>query len=264
VLAALFYVGLLAVIAGVLLDVFASLLPAPVAERIGRNTEGIALALLLAAWIQFVRPRLVGREEEARATGLAALACLAVALALLASDLPSSVRTLNETFVAAALLVPYLQLHRPLRRHAPLAVSGVVLAVIVIGQPTSAVTMLAEMLAVLVLAPVGFDVVDRGILDSDAETSPRLRYSWYALLVLAPILFSLMHYGVGVSGMLAEASRYSVRVAEAFLCMLLLHLFFAVALGRTGRGGRAGRPLASADGVVHHVSVHSSRASARS
>jgi len=258
VLAALFYVGLLAVIAGVLLDVFTSLLPAPVAERIGRNTEGLALALLLAAWIQFVRPRLAGREEEARATGLAALACLAVALALLASDLPSSVRTLNETFVAAAVLVPYLQLHRPLRRHVALAVSGVVLAVIVIGQPTAAVTLLAEMLAVVVLAPVGFDVIDRGILDSDSETSPRLRYSWYGLLVLAPILFSLLHYGVGVSGTLAEASRYSVRVVEAFLCMLLLHLYFAVALGRTGR------PLASASDLGHHVPVPSTRAPARS
>jgi hypothetical protein len=29
-------------------------------------------------------------------------------------------------------------------------------------------------------------------------------------------------------------TRYGVRIAEAFLCMLLVELYFAVGLGRTG------------------------------
>jgi hypothetical protein len=233
-----FYGGLLAISAGILLEIFPLLLPDGVADRIGRNSEGVVLALLLALWIQYVRPTVAGTRTEWAITLAAALACASVAAFLLWSELPSRFRTLNEPLLAAAVLVPYLQIPRPLPSYLAPAVSLALLAVIVFGERTQLVTDLAETLGALILAPIAFDVVDRGILDADASTSAPLRYGWYAFLVATPIAFTLLQYAVGVSGAAGEVTRYGVRIAEAFLCMLLLELYFAVGLGRMGAGER--------------------------
>ena len=113
-------------------------------------------------------------------------------------------------------------------------------AVIVVGQRTQAITDLAETLGMLMLAPIGFDVVDRGILDPKARTSTALRYGWYAFLVVAPIAFSVLEHGIGFEGAIGEATRYAVRIHEAFLFMLLVELYFAVALDETGSSARHG------------------------
>jgi hypothetical protein len=163
------------------------------------------------------------------------LACLTVGALLLASDLPSRFRTLNETFLAAAFVIPYLQLRRPLPARMAVSISAVVLLIVVALNRTSAVTDLAETLGVLLLAPLAFDVVDRGILDPTAVVRSRARIAWYSLLVVAPVCFSLLQYQVGVDGVLGEAIRYSVRITEAFVCLLVVELYFAVGLGRRGR-----------------------------
>ena len=46
---------------------------------------------------------------------------------------------------------------------------------------------------------------------------------------------SVLEYKVEVGGLVGEFTRYGVRIHEAFIAMLLLSLYFAVALGRTGR-----------------------------
>lgn len=234
VLGIVFYGGLLAVLLGIWFEIFSMFLPAAVADRIGHNSEGVLLAVLLALWIQFARPNLSGSPREWPLTSAAASACLAMAVFLLLTDFPSRFRTLNETFLAATLLIPYVQVRRPLPSNLAIWLSIAVLVVIVFGQRTQVVTDLAETLGVLVLAPIGFDVVDRGILDPGASTSPRSRYAWYAILVVTPIAFSLLEYGVGLSGVAGEVTRYAVRIAEAFLFMLLVEIYLAVGLGRTG------------------------------
>ena len=236
----LFYASLLLVIVAVLAGVLPLILPGGVADRIGRNSEGFVLTLLLALWIQFARPRLAGAARQWPLTLAAAAACVLVAVILLVTDAPSRLRTLNETFLAAAVIIPYLQLRRPLPPRLALGLSVGVLAVIVLGGRTEVVTLLAETLGALLLVPIAFDVVDRGILDPRAHTSRVLRYAWYAVLVLAPILFSVLQYGIGFSGLFGEATRYSVRIVEAFVCMLLLELYFAEGLGRKGTSRAAG------------------------
>ncbi len=236
----LFYAGLLVVIVGVLAGLLPRVLPGGLADRIGRNSEGFVLALLLALWIQFARPRLAGTARQWPITLAAAAGCVAVTVILLVTDAPSRLRTLNETFLAAAVIIPYLQLRRPLSPRLALGLSVGVLAVIVLGQRAEVVTLLAETLGALLLVPIAFDVVDRGILDPYARTSRGLRYAWYAVLVLAPIVFSLLQYGVGFTGLFGEATRYSVRIVEAFVCMLLVELYFAEGLGRKGRAARPG------------------------
>ena len=234
----IFYGGLVALITGILVEVFPKILPAPVADRISQNSEGFVLALIMALWIQFVRPRLSRAPREVPVTLAAASICLAVGVFLLVTHLPSKYRTLNETFLAAAVLIPYVQIRRPLPSRLPIWLSVAMLAVVVVGQRTQAITDLAETFGMLILAPIGFDAVDAGILDPKARTSAALRYGWYAFLVVAPITFSVLEYGVRVEGAIGEATRYGVRIYEAFLFMSLVELYFAVAFGRTGSSAR--------------------------
>jgi len=129
VLSWLFYGGLLLLMAAILTTLLGRLLPAELARRIGFNSEGYTLAVVLAGWIQFVRPKLT-RATRWQVT-LVAAACLALALALYTSALPSQFKTLNETFFALSLILPYVTLPRPLRRWPPMASAGLLVAVLV-------------------------------------------------------------------------------------------------------------------------------------
>src|SRR6185312_13688611 len=64
VISTVFYVAVAALLAGVLFKIWPQVLPASVATRIGHNSEGYILALAVAPWIQFVRPRLSGTRAE--------------------------------------------------------------------------------------------------------------------------------------------------------------------------------------------------------
>jgi hypothetical protein len=240
-----YYGALFAVVALVLSQALPLLLPHGIAVRIAHNSEGLVLALVVAGWIQYVRPRVAAAETGWLVTAGVAVACAVLGVALLLSDLPGQFKTLNETFLAAAVLIPYLQLRRPLPRGVAAWASAVTLVVVVVFNRTAIVTDLAETLAVLLLAPVAFDLVERGILDSTATTSRRLRAAWYVFLVAAPVCLSLLEYQLGVAGPLGEAVRYGVRVTEAFVCLILVGLFFSVVLGRTGDGSAAQAAVSS-------------------
>jgi hypothetical protein len=238
-LPAVFYGGLALLLASILFQLLAEIAPAPLASRVGHNSEGYLAALAVAGWIQYARPRLTGHRREWPVTGLVAAASLTIGLLLLASDLPSRFRTLNETFLALALLLPYLQLRRPLPRLLAGGVATGFLAVVVAFESTAAVTDLAETFGILILLPVAFDLVDRGLLDPAARTSTRSRWLWYAALAVVPIALSVLEYQVGVDGVAGVAIRYGVRVTEAFICLLLVELYLAAGLGWTGRPSRS-------------------------
>jgi hypothetical protein len=234
-----FYGGLLLVLASIVFQWLARIAPDGVSSRVGHNSEGYLAALVVAAWIQYVRPRLTGQRREWLVTGAVAAVSLAVGLLLIASDLPSRWRTLNETFLALALLLPYLQLRRPVPRLLAGGIAAGLFVVVVAFESTAAVTDLAETFGLLILAPIAFDLVDRGILDRAATTSPRSRWLWYGALVLVPVALSVLEYQVGVHGVLGVAIRYGVRVTEAFVGLLLVELYLAVGLGWTGTPSRS-------------------------
>lgn len=233
-----FYGGLLVVLAGVLLEFWAEVLPSGLASQVGHNSEAFGLVLGLGAWIQFARPRLQGSTREWPVTGAVALGCLAAGVGLLASDWPSRFRTLNETLLALAVLVPYVTLRRRPGPGRAVAATIVILVVVVLAQPTQLGTDLAETFGMIMLAPLAFDVFDRGILRQDAAVAGRVRIGWYAALVVTPIMLSALQYRVEVGGLAGDLTRYGVRIHEAFIAMLLLGLYFAVQR-RTGAGSQA-------------------------
>lgn len=250
-LTAAFCLLLGAVLLGVLLELLPAVLPDAVASRVARNSEGLALALVLVLWIQFARQRLSRHPQQWILTALASAVGVGIGVALLAGDLPSRFRTLNEAFLAAALLIPYLQLRRPLPARLARWLSGGALVVVVAFNRTGIVTDLAEMLGAVILAPVAFDLVDRGILDPSGRTSAGRRAAWYGALLVTPVVLSRLHYQTELPGIAGEAVRYGVRITETFVCLLLVELWFAVLLllRRAGRaGGSTGAPAVG--GVV--------------
>jgi hypothetical protein len=168
---------------------------------------------------------------------LVAAGFLVVGFLLLTSDLPSIFVTLNETCFGLSPLIIYLQARRPLPDRLAATVAVTMLSIIALSIATDIVINLAETFVMLLLAPVAFDLVDRGILDRQARTSTGLRYGWYAVLILVPIAFSTIWHSEALTpGSLAfRIVNYEVRTQEAFVGILLTSLYFAVALGRTGR-----------------------------
>lgn len=244
-----FYGAVTVTLALILSGLLGQVMPSGIATRIGFNSEGYLFALLLAAWIQLVRPRLAGGSGWA-VTAAVAVMCGVLGVALLNSDLPSRFKTLNETLIALALIVPYVMLHRPLRpRPVRLWPAGVALllvigsAIAVTRSPESLAENLAETIGFVVLALVTLDVVDRGILDRAAATSRTLRWGWYGLLVAVPLTVTLLgtdsREGAGIHAVL----MYLGRVHESFVGILLVIFFFVWGLGRSGaRNGRAAAP----------------------
>jgi hypothetical protein len=241
VFSVIFYVGVSALLLGVLFEEWVKVLPRHFAGQIGHNTEGYLAALVIAAWIQFVRPRLSGKRSEWPITIVAALAFVGLTVAMLTTDWPSRFKTLNEGTLGAALMIPYVQLHRPLPGRVAMWAAIAVFAVTAVTIRTAATVDMAETYGIVFLGIIGLDVIDRGILDPEATTTPAKRYSWYALLILAPTLFSFLEYhwgvswhGVGSSGPIGVPVRWLVRIVESFIFALFVEVFFAVLLGRTG------------------------------
>ncbi len=248
--AVLYYGGLCLLLALIVTKVLPHLLPATVARPIGKDSEGYVLALLLAPWIEYVRPRLTGKPVGWAVTAAAAAASLGVGLLLYNSHIIGGVKTLNETFFALALLIPYVQLTRRLSGFAAVACAVGVLAGIVAAEYTplaSITTNLAEGTVMLLLAPLAFDLADRVILQPDRPGPQALRRAWWVLLAVAPLAFIvLVHVHLGVP--LHAAVRYATRAQEAFVGMLLLELYFAARGPRRTAAPTAG--VAAADPVV--------------
>ncbi len=233
-IAPIFYGGLLVVLAAIVFKVLGDVLPRALARPIGFDSESYVVVLLLAPWIQFVRPRLAGSRWEWPITLAAAAACVIVGVLLYRSDLPSQWKTLNEAFLAG-VLIAYVQPRRPLPPWVPLVLAGGVLAAIVVASDAAILTDLAEALGVVILLPLAVDVFDRRILNLQAPPSPAVRYAWWGFLVLAPIVFSVLNRALDDGGVLDKAARYGVRPQEAFVAVLIMELYFAAILSRKVR-----------------------------
>lgn len=239
VLPVLVYGGLLILLVGVLAQLWSALLPGSLATRIGHNSEGYLFTLVLAAWIQYVRPRLAGAPREVIATAAAAVLALATGLGLLASGWDSRFVTLNETCIALSVLIPWTQVRGPWSCRLALAISGVALVLMVVGgERVPLVTDQAEALGFLLLVPLALGVVDTGVLDPTTTTSTARRWLWYVAMLAVPVVLSTLEYRIEVDGLLGTGTRFGVRITESFIGTLLLSAYLAIGLGRTGRRPR--------------------------
>jgi hypothetical protein len=235
IIAVLYYGGLTLALALILLQLLDELLGKRLATHIGHNSEAFLAALVLSAWIQYARPRLAGRRAEWPAALLVGVIMLVIGIALVQTHLPSRFRTLNEAFVALAILIPYVQARRPLSRVLSYGLPAAVLLLVLVVGDRGLVRDQAESAVMLILIPIGLDLIDRGILESDAVTSIRARWTWYAALVLIPIVFVALRKGAHVGGWAGNRMLYSQRGLEGYIAAFIIEVYFAVFLGWVGR-----------------------------
>ncbi|HEY7143092.1 MAG TPA: hypothetical protein VH637_02525 [Streptosporangiaceae bacterium] len=243
--AGVYYGGLVVLLALIITKVVAN--QNPLTRHISQDSEGWVLALLLPLWIEYARPRLTGRRVEWVVTAAAGLVMFAVLLILYNSHtITGKVRTLNETFFALTFLILYVQAARRPSRQVAWGCALAVLILTVAVDHTSLMrfpTNLAEGVVMLILAPVAFDVTDRGILRPGEPSPLLLRQAWWVLLLVLPALFILVHHA-HLGGPAGAADFYATRAQEAFVGMLLLELYFGLRRSRwlTGATGAPARP----------------------
>lgn len=225
VVAAGYYGTLTLVLALILTRTLSDVLPGSFAGQVSRNSEGLLILLVVSAWIEFVRRRDESEARRVRLAVLGAVVWLVIGLVLRYAAVPPQLATLNEAALALALLLPYLQLRRPLPLWGwLLPVAAIVVPLI--GGSNAVTTDLAEGFGALVLIPLSVDAIDRGILDGTAV--PLLRVLvWMGFLVVAVVALHAL-ISRTPTGFVAEFFRYVSRATEMFLASLLLHGYFSL------------------------------------
>lgn len=202
------------------------LLPGSLAHELDDESEALPIAILFCAYVQFLRvPWDSRRRDLLLVSGLLAVTAWVVAWLLLTLSLPSSVVTLNESFVAVGAMFAIACLPRP-APWAPL-LSVVLLIVVVAFESTDFITTQAESVVPIVLSPIAFYWADRTILQPEAPSHPGRRLIWCVLLVIIPVV-ARAHVSIGSHH---DVLRFERRATEGFLGLLLVHVFFSYWLG---------------------------------
>jgi hypothetical protein len=217
----LFYGGLgllvLAIMSGLLDE------PAGIGKHIIRNDEGYALALLLAAWIDFVRPRLAGSDRRWQLTLMTAVVFIALGF-LVQVGTPGSVATMNETLFSCAVLFCYFELSRPLPSWAwALPVLAVIFAALTGGNNT--VARQAETVAAFVLVPIAFDFVDRSVLEADQPRRWIRLAPWMTFLAAAAVALHVLRPS-DPQNVVEDVLLFCSRMPEVAIAVLMLHIYF--------------------------------------
>ena len=241
-----FYGALVLVLALTLTATIKDVLPGGLGGAAANNSEGLLMALATALWIQYARPRLSAGSGFAVAV-VVGVASFLVGWWLLQGPLerPDDSRfiTLNEKFFALAVMIPYLQLRRPLPGWFAPLLPLVAIIVPAIGGSNEQTTDLAETFCALVLLPITFDYVDRGILDG-ARARVLAAVGWIGLMVLIVASFHTLVNWSGPSTLPGQIMLYLARGNEMFVAAGLLTAYFSL-LRPDLRSEQASAPIQS-------------------
>jgi len=207
-----------------LIDGFPTILP----KHVTRNSEGVLFALVLSAWIQFVRQRLFIGLAALPASLAAGGLCLVLGLVCVNAGLPSSLKTLNEALFALAVLIPYASLKRPLGVWW-WAVPILAIVIPVAGAGSDQATRLAETFAFLLVIPIALDFADRAILDPSRRRNVMLMVGWLLVVIFVPVLMHVVRPN-NPRGVVEEVERYLSRTTEAYVAVIVMHLYFSFLL----------------------------------
>ncbi|WP_298886971.1 hypothetical protein [uncultured Serinicoccus sp.] len=236
-----FYGGLSLCLLAIVLGLPAQVLPEAIASTFAYNSEGYFFALLLGAWIHFALPRLPRGSHRLMVASGVGLAFAVLGWWMLSTEgLRSSIATLNEPALALAVLVPYVTLSRPLARWAPVGVSVVVLITVALGlwagdpQPgvqlesVNWVISMAEMMALVFLAPIVLDLTCPWILDRSERGRSGVLPTLLGLALVPVIVSGLGQEARAGDSVLPLMLNYLGRSHEAFVGFLLLVAYFGL------------------------------------
>jgi hypothetical protein len=236
-----FYLGTSLVLVMLVTKAHKSLLQEGIANQTGHNSEVFALAIAVAATIQFARPRWQvgpdGQQTNWGIVGAVAAGWLAAALGVYYLGFPPSIETLNEPFAAAALLTLYFGVPRPWRLSWLVPVVTVLITLATLQ--TAFVLNLSEMVTSLVAVAISVDLVQRTILRPGAHDAALLWLWWLFLLCWPAIMLAFRRQDP--PGYLGDVVDYMARGAEGFWGAFLICVYFAVLYRLGGQGRRHAR-----------------------
>lgn len=217
-----YYTTLAVLIALILSKLLVDMVPPGVASRVGHNSEGLLLVLGVSLWLDFARTRLKRRPSEWVITLSVAATCVGLGFYLKDGPNPPQLITLNETAFALALLIPYMQLRRPV---AAWAFILPVLSVLVpaVGGSNGVTTDLAEVFGACVVIPICIDIVDPGIITGSPV--PWLRVGLWGAFLVASIVFLQVATDQSPDNPFEDTVRYLSRVIEMLVAGLILHCY---------------------------------------
>lgn len=226
----LFYGGLTMILGLTLAAQIRTVLSPGLGGALANNSEGLSMTLVTIAWLEFVRPRLPRTSGPAIALGVGLLflgAGLWLVLGPLEHPADSRFITLNETAFAIAVLLPYLQVRRPLPPAVAVALPVLCLVVPAIGGSNELTTDLAETFFAVFLVGLAVDFVDGGILTG--ARAPVVRcVVWLGVMALAVASFHTLVDWRSSSGIVENVWLYAARGNEMFVASALVVLYFSV------------------------------------
>lgn len=239
-----FYIFCSVVLVVMMTKAHTHVLPGRLAHEFGDESEAFPIAILFCAFVQYLRtPLLATGARRWLVVGLLAVGCWVFAWLLLHLGLPSSVATLNESFVAVGAMILYATIGRPVP-HAWAITAALAVAALLLS-PVDLVRGQAESVIPIALTPMAFDWADRTILHRDAIDLPRRRALWCVALVVVPLL-TRFHLDVGGH---TDVLQFGRRATEGFLALLIIHLFFSYWLGPRWRN-RTEADVSSRNGAI--------------
>jgi hypothetical protein len=251
---AIFYGGCLIVLVLFATKALNHVLPERLARELNDESEALPIAILFCAYVQYIRVPWAGRGRDLwLLTGALAAAAFVIAWLLLHLDLPSSIATWNESFVAVGAMILYACLPRPIH-WAPL-LSIILLVGVVAFQSTDFITSQAESAIPIILVPLALDWADRTILQPDAPSHPLRRLMWCVFLVVVPLV-ARAHVSIGSHH---DLLRFERRATEGFVGLLLITLYFSYWLGDRWAPGPRKLTMAPAAGVTESARPASDR-----
>jgi hypothetical protein len=180
--------------------------------------------LVMSAWIEFVVRPVRGFAVFPFSLAAAGV-CLVLGLVCLNVEMGSSLKTLNEALFALAFLIPYASLKRPLGAWW-WAVPVLAIVIPVLGADSDDAVALAETFAFLLVVPIALDFADRAILDSSRRRNYALILGWLLLLVLVPVFMHVVR-PANPQNVVEEVERYLSRTTEAYVAVIVMHLYFS-------------------------------------
>jgi hypothetical protein len=183
------------------------------------------MLLVLAFWIDFVRPRL-GAASRWKVTAIAATTCAAIGALILIAPFPTVVATLNEGFFASAVLLCWVELPRPLPRAAWVVPVAAALIPTFLAWDQVIVNA-AEVFAAVVIFPVALDLVDKRILQPQVPARRGLVVTWMFGLVAAGIVLHAL-LPADPSPDIMNVIHFLSRLNEVLIAVFLMHLYFTI------------------------------------
>lgn len=220
-----FYAGLVLLLGLALTQSLSEVIPGKLGLFFSRNSEAYVALLILCPWIDWVRPRLLGRSVEWPVAISAGAGMLLAGLALREAPWGPQIVTLNEALIGCSLLIPYLQQRRPAVLWSILLAGGAIMIPVVSAGSDAFITDMAEAFGMIVAAVLLVAVFDSGLLRGLPVN--RVRNLW-----LAAVAFAAMFLVHGVTPaeptvVVDHVMVFVQRANEGLLVLIVMLLYYA-------------------------------------